>query len=242
MPNSVIASTETGAVPRQWLGAPLLLMLALAVMETTGADIAVSHWFYDASVHAFPWRHSFLLDTVMHHWAKYSVILLTCMAAAGYALTYVIPALQAQRRLLLFVALAMALAPLAVTLLKQVTDRPCPWDLAEFGGALPHTRLFEFRGEQHARGLCFPAGHASTGFALLALFFAAHHRRRARLARIALAGGVAAGLLLGAGRIAQGAHFLSHVLWSGLVCWLVMLGLYILLLRSGAAGSATDSA
>jgi membrane-associated PAP2 superfamily phosphatase len=41
-----------------------------------------------------------------------------------------------------------------------------------------------------------------------------------------LGAGIAAGLLLGIGRIARGAHFLSHVLWSGLVCWLVMVCLY----------------
>lgn len=242
MPNSVTASTDAGGLPRVWLAAPLMLVLALVGMEATGIDIAVSRWFYDPANHAFPLRHAFLLDTVMHHWTKYSVVLLTCMITAACALTYVIPALRTQRRLLLFVAMAMALAPLAVTFLKQVTDRPCPWDLAEFGGALPHTRLFESRGEQHARGLCFPAGHASTGFALLALFFAAHHRRRARLARVALSAGLAAGLLLGGGRIAQGAHFLSHVLWAGVVCWLVMLLLYVLLLRSGSARSATDTA
>jgi len=213
----------------------------LLVMEMTGADVAFSHWFYDASTRTFPLRQTFLFDTVMHHWAKYSVILLTCLAAAACAFTHIIPALRPQRRLLLFVVLAMALAPLTVTLLKQVTDRPCPWDLAEFSGALPHTRLFESRGEQHARGLCFPAGHASTGYALLALFFAAHHRRRVRLARISLSAGLAAGLLLGGGRIAQGAHFLSHVLWSGVVCWLVMVLLYVLILRNGGDHSTTDT-
>jgi membrane-associated PAP2 superfamily phosphatase len=241
MRNKPPASVEAGAIPRHWLAAPLLLGLMLVGMENTGADIAVSHWFYDAAAHTFPLRYSFLLDTMMHHWAKYSVILLTCMVGAGYAFTFVIPALRAQRRLLLFIVLAMTLAPLTVTLLKQVTDRPCPWDLAEFGGALPHTRLFESRGEVHARGQCFPAGHASTGFALLALFFAAHHRRRMQLARAALAAGIAAGLLLGVGRIAQGAHFLSHVLWAGLVCWLVMVVLYGLMLRGDTAGSVTAS-
>jgi len=48
-------------------------------------------------------------------------------------------------------------------------------------------------------------------------------------------------LTLGGGRIAQGAHFLSHVLWSGVVCWLVMVLLYALLLRPGASPSAADT-
>ena len=64
----------------------------------------------------------------------------------------------------------------------------------------------------------------------MAFFFAAHRSRRDWRARGLLAAGLSAGLILGFGRIAQGAHFLSHVLWSGLVCWLVMVGLYALLL------------
>lgn len=231
---SAEAGTAAGAIPGCWVIVPLLLMPALLAMEMTGADPAVSGWFYDPAAHAFPLRDSFLFDTVLHHWVKYTVILATCMVAAAWAYTYLVPALRHWRELLLFIALAMTLAPLTVTMLKQVTDRPCPWDLAEFGGAVPHTRLFESRGPHHARGLCFPAGHAATGFALLAFFFAAHHRRHPRLARAALLAGMAAGLVLGLGRVAQGAHFLSHVLWSGLVCWLVMVGLYALMFRPRA--------
>lgn len=231
----------TAPIPLIWIIAPLAIAAALAPIEKTGLDIGISSWFYDPSARGFPLRDSFLLDAVMHHWAKYLVILLTSLAAAAFAFTYLAPELKEQRRLLLFITLAMALAPLTVTALKQVTDRPCPWDLAEFGGAEPYTHLFESRGNNHARGLCFPAGHASTGFALLALFFAAHHRRRAQLARIALMAGILAGLLLGGGRIVQGAHFLSHVLWSGVVCWLVMVLLYALILRTGSTGPVADS-
>lgn len=241
-PAAQAASTAGAAtIPLAWIIAPLGVVVGLGILDKTGLDVGISNWFYDPSIHGFPLRDSFLLDAVMHHWAKYLVILLTSLAAAAFAFTYLVPELREQRRLLLFITLAMALAPLAVTALKQVTDRPCPWDLAEFGGAEPYTHLFESRGNNHARGLCFPAGHASTGFALLALFFAAHHRRRARLARIALMAGILAGLLLGGGRIVQGAHFLSHVLWSGVVCWLVMVLLYALLLRPGGA-SAADTA
>jgi len=44
--------------------------------------------------------------------------------------------------------------------------------------------------------------------------------------------------LFGLARIAQGAHFLSHNLWSGLVCWLVILAIYVVILRPGAKPSA----
>lgn len=227
-------------IPRCWLIAPLVLLAALLAMETTGIDRAVSQWFYDQGTHSFPLRTSFLFETVLHHWAKYSVILGTSVIAAAFVFTYFVPLLQRQRRLLLFLVLAMTLAPLSVTALKEVTDRPCPWDLADYGGGAPYTHLFETRERPHARGLCFPAGQASTGFALMAFFFAAHRERRDALKRAALLTGAFAGFLLGMGRVAQGAHFVSHVLWSGLVCWLVMVGLYALLFglrRSPASDS-----
>lgn len=222
-------STGRGPIPRRWLIAPALLMAALVLLEGTNTDIATSRWFFDTATQTFPLRQTFLLETVLHYWTKYVVILATCLLAAAYAYTYLVPALLRQRRQLLFLVLAMTLAPLAVTTLKEITDRPCPWDLVAFGGSTPYTKLFTARRQPHAPGLCFPAGHPATGFALMALFFVAHRERRRRLAAAALLVGVASGLVLGLGRIAQGAHFLSHVLWSGLVCWLVMVGLYALL-------------
>jgi len=223
------SSSVQQQLPRVWIIAPLLLLLALLALEGTSIDRDVSLWFFDAGTRSFPLRNDFLFDTVLHHWAKYAVILATVAAGIMTLLTWVVPALKPKRRLLLFVVMAMTLAPVAVTSLKQVTDRPCPWDLVEFGGSIPSTPLFQHRSLPHGRGLCFPAGHASTGFALMAFYFAAFRERRHRLARAVLILGVLTGLLLGLGRIAQGAHFVSHVLWAGLVCWLVMLTLHLLL-------------
>lgn len=230
-----------GEIPLAWLYAPLIIAAALIALEFTDFDRIVSNWFFDAGAAVFPLRHTFLFDTVLHHWTKYLVILATCLIIAAYLLSFIAGALQSRRRVLLFLGVALALAPLTVSTLKLVSDRSCPWDLADYGGAVPYTRLFDSQSLPHAPGRCFPAGHASTGFALMAFFFAAHRVRRNRLARGLLIAGVFAGLILGFGRIAQGAHFLSHVLWSGLVCWLVMVGLYALLLAKPDPNSAVKS-
>lgn len=234
-------STDHSGVPQSWLLAPLAAAAALIALETTNLDRIVSDWFYDTGAAAFPLRHTFLFDTVLHHWAKYLVILATCLIIAAFLLSFITGALLSQRRMLLFLGLALALAPLTVSTMKVVSDRSCPWDLADYGGDAPYTRLFESQSRPHAPGHCFPAGHASTGFALMAFFFAARHSGRDRLARALLAAGMSAGLILGFGRIAQGAHFLSHVLWSGLVCWLVMVGLYALLLAKPRVNLAAET-
>jgi membrane-associated PAP2 superfamily phosphatase len=65
----------------------------------------------------------------------------------------------------------------------------------------------------------------------MAFYFAGRHLRNCRLAYWGLFGGFGLGFVLGFGRVMQGAHFLSHQLWTALICWLVMLALYELLLR-----------
>jgi membrane-associated PAP2 superfamily phosphatase len=171
-------------------------------------------------------RSDFWLDVVMHHWVKYAVLTVGTVVGAGVVLSYVVPAWRRHRRVLLFLLAAVTLAPLSVVLGKALSSRHCPWDIDEFGGLVPYTRLFEPLAPHVPAGHCFPAGHASTGFVLMAFYFVAYALRRPRAARYALLFGVCAGLTLGLGRVLQGAHFASHVLWSGLYCWAVMLALY----------------
>jgi membrane-associated PAP2 superfamily phosphatase len=222
-------------IPRAWLIWPALLAAALVVLDfTTDSDRAVTRFVYDAQADAFPLRNNFWIEVVMHHWAKYAVITLGALVLGGLLLTYVLPALDAQRRILVFLALALVLAPLSVSVGKAVSPKHCPWDVDEFGGLVPYTRIFEAPTANVPPGHCFPAGHASTGFALMAFYFAAHARRMKKTARAALALGIAAGFVLGWGRVLQGAHFMSHVFWSGLLCWVVMVTLYVLVLRNDA--------
>jgi membrane-associated PAP2 superfamily phosphatase len=156
------------------------------------------------------------------------------LAAAGFALSYVVEAVTPHRRVLLFIALSLTLAPATVSSLKHVTNKHCPWDLQDYGGLLPYTRLLE-ASPADKQGRCFPAGHASAGFSLLAFYFAGRMRGNARWARLGLALGLGAGAVLGLGRMVQGAHFLTHTLWSGLVCWTVIALLYVAMLRAAGA-------
>ena len=202
----------------------------LLALEPTGVDSAVSSWFFDAASHAFPLRHNGLLERVGHQWARELVVVVACSGVAAFLLSFALPSLRPVRRLLLFLTLALTLAPLAVTLLKASSMRHCPWNLQEFGGFAPHLSLFEAVPPGLPPGHCFPSGHASAGFALFAFYFAGLYLGRWRLMHAGLWGSIAAGMAFGMVRVAQGAHFLSHDLWSALVCWLVILGLYVAIL------------
>ena len=62
------------------------------------------------------------------------------------------------------------------------------------------------------------AAAASAGFAFVGGYFALR-RRQPRAARLWLAASLAAGLILGAAQQVRGAHFMSHTLWTGWLCW-----------------------
>ncbi len=222
------APAGNGVCPQRWLAhlaAAIVAAAALLWLETTDVDRSITSWFFDPVANRFPLRHDEFLEVVLHHWAKYAVVLLGMLALGGFVLAFLIEPLRPQRRVLLFVALSLTLAPASVTTLKTVSNKHCPWDLADYGGLVPYTRLFDTTPSGIKSGHCFPAGHASTGFALMAFYFVGRARGSRRAARNGLAAGLLAGSALGLGRIAQGAHFLSHTLWSGLVCWLVILAL-----------------
>jgi membrane-associated PAP2 superfamily phosphatase len=218
------------AAPLRWITIPLLIATLLLILDlTTDLDRTLTRYAYDAHSAGFPLRNNYWLDVVMHHWTKYAVVTVGFLAAAAFVLSYALPPLQPHRRVLLFLVLAVALAPLSVTAGKAASARHCPWDVEEFGGLVPYTRMFEPIAPAVKAGHCFPAGHASTGFALMAFYFAAYARGMRKAAAAALTIGIAAGLVLGAGRVLQGAHFASHVVWAGVVCWAVMVILYAML-------------
>jgi len=215
------------------LGPALVAALALLALETTRLDSTVSHWFFNTASGQFPLRYNSAFEIVTHQWAKYVVVLIACAAIASWLMSFVLPALMDRRRVLLFLSLALTLAPATVSLLKDASPRSCPYDLVEYGGHAPHLGLLEAAPPGEPPGRCFPSGHASAGFCLLAFYFAGLALGNRRLALAGLWGGMAAGLAFGMARVAQGAHFLSHNLWSALVCWLVILALYVAVIDLG---------
>jgi membrane-associated PAP2 superfamily phosphatase len=223
-------------VRRQSLIALVLAAALLLAFETTSLDTAFSALFYDPASRGFPWRYDWFLEVVMHRWAKNLLWAFGLLCLAGWLLSFAVGALRPPRRRLLYLTLALGLGPAAVAGLKVATDKHCPWDLEIYGGSLPHVRLLEPRPEGLPPGRCFPGGHAAGGFALMSLWFV-WHRDRPRRAAVALAAGFACGLALGFGRIMQGAHFLSHILWAAWVCWAMALLLYALILEREAAPS-----
>ncbi|MGE4405202.1 phosphatase PAP2 family protein [Pseudomonas sp.] len=209
-------------------GAPAAAMAALLLGDPTQLDFALSRLFYEPGV-GFVGRHSWLLEDFLHDRVKQLVIVIGVLAIAGFLLSLLPTRLARWRRPLGYLVLALGLSTSIVTPLKALTGVHCPWSLSEFGGSETFTPLLSARAPTLKPGRCWPGGHASAGFSLLALFFVLRDRHQ-RLARSALGLALGLGLVLSLGRIMQGAHFLSHNLWTLLFDWSICLACYRLVL------------
>ena len=132
------------------------------------------------------------------------------------------------------VLLVVVLGPgLAVnTVLKDHWGRARPSQVMEFGGSQAFTAA-PLPASTCDKNCSFVSGHAAVGFGLIAYSLLAMTPTRRR---IITAGAVAAGTLIGLARMAQGAHFLSDVVFAGLVvCGLAQFLGWALLERDLAA-------
>ena len=130
-------------------------------------------------------------------------------------------------RFLLFVLAALAVGPgLVVNAgFKDNWGRARPRDVTEFAGDRQFTPALQPT-DQCDRNCSFVAGHPSVVYWLAALGFAVAAGRRRNRVFVAAA---ALGLVAGLGRIVQGGHFLSDVIFSGLAVFAVIwvLAMYV---------------
>lgn len=129
------------------------------------------------------------------------------------------------RRGILVVVLAAIFVPSITGLLKSNTNMPCPRDLTTYGGLYPKTKVWEsfpqeILEKQHNKLKCWPAGHASGGFALMSFFFL-FKRKRNRY--IALGIALFVGWAMGTYKMIIGDHFFSHTFITMVLAWLVIL-------------------
>jgi membrane-associated PAP2 superfamily phosphatase len=212
-----------------WLaGLPALLMLFLLVVDLREIDFALARPFYESG-EGFIWRYSYFFEQIMHTRARQVVIFGALIILLAWVASSRDWALSGWRRELTYSVLAIVLSAAVVPLLKALTDVHCPWSLSEFGGIETYTPFLSLRAETMQPGRCWPGGHAATGFSLLALFFALRDRRP-EWAKRALIGALVLGWVLSLGRMVQGAHFISHNLWTLLIDWQICLVLYRLML------------
>ncbi|WP_440108369.1 phosphatase PAP2 family protein [Acidovorax sp. BL-A-41-H1] len=217
MSSDSFPAAGSAATLRTLLWWTLAGLAAAVAWDAGGGDLLLAQPFGTAT--GFPWRDHWFLVQVMHEDARrLGWLLVLLLTLAVWWPQGVLRRIDAMERLQMAVSALLALA--VVSIAKNLSTTSCPWDLAQFGGVARHVSHWSMGVLDGGGGRCFPAGHASAGFAFLGGYFALRHKAPAA-ARWWLAGSLVAGLVLGAAQQMRGAHFMSHTLWTGWLCWTV---------------------
>ena len=188
----------------------------LFLMEQTMLDLWLADQWYALEGGHWAWRNHWVSYDLIHHHGKQLIIAIGLSALLMLAISFIRPAFRHWRAPMSYLFTSMAVVPALITSFKRLSPVNCPWDLGRYGGDLPYVRTFDHHFGLNSLGHCFPAGHASGGFILLAIYLAAlpFVRRPARF----LLPGFVIGWTFALGQQARGGHFLSHDLWTLSIC------------------------
>lgn len=180
-------------------------------------DQITADWLYRWQGHQWYFQHYWITQEVIHIGGKWLSVVMGLVILGSGLLVSRLPAYRHWQRPLAYVFLATASSVILVSLLKGLTHLACPWDFSRYGGDLPWvSRWQHWLPQGNIR--CFPAGHASAGYAWLSLYFVAiGHAKRWRWAGFIF--GFTLGLIFGFSQQLRGAHFLSHDLTTAILCW-----------------------
>jgi len=176
-------------------------------------------WIYGRSA---PW--SWLYD-----YGEIPTFILVAAALAIFTASRFGRVAEAYRKPCLVVILTVIIGPgiLVNGLFKGCWGRPRPAEISAFGG------VWDFRTPAQpgvlGRGKSFTCGHCAMAFAVAS--GVAVHPLHPGAALLFLVSGLAYGAVMGVARMAQGGHFPTDVLWSGVIVLVVLTALYYLVLK-----------
>jgi membrane-associated PAP2 superfamily phosphatase len=187
--------------------------------------------FWPAGAH-FPW-------TFLYHYGPIPAFVLAGAALAGLVAGFFVHKLAGCRKKTIFILLFLAIGPGLVVnvLLKDQLGRPRPREVVEFGGSDQYTPCWQLG--TAGKNSSFPSGHAAVAFFMIAPWFVLRDEKYG-VAVGFLVFGMSLGTLVGIARILQGGHFVSDVIWSGGLIYLVG-GLLAVALGFGRQGSCNRS-
>ncbi|MGI9571141.1 MAG: phosphatase PAP2 family protein [Desulfobulbia bacterium] len=188
-------------------------------------DILVSLMFY-ASKNEFLLRGNFIGD-ILRNFFK----LIYVSALVVTIISLLVALLDKANRLtnhinkLVFVLLCLSIGPglIANLTFKANWERARPIQIEQFGGTKSFSPPLIISDQCEGSNCSFVSGEASNIFSL---FFALGLILRSLYRRRLFAAAIFAGLASGFVRIAQGAHFLSDVIYAGIFMWFTSLAIY----------------
>jgi len=210
----------------------LLLMAAVIAIENyTNLDIIIQNHIFNFETKAWPIPHELhkKLSPIFYNGMKALVTAIGTICAIYLLSCWKIEKNRKKFLPVLVVLLSTMLVPATVGKLKRVTNTYCPAQLQEYNGPIPYVKLLQhYPADFHPPhpGRCFPAGHVTGTFSLMALYLIFEDRRR-KYAALAFA--ITLGCIAGTYQMLRGEHFLSHNLTSALLAALIIYFLNLLL-------------
>jgi lipid A 4'-phosphatase len=126
--------------------------------------------------------------------------------------------------LLLILTMVIGAGIIVHVLLKDQWGRPRPKQTVEFGGEQAFRPYYSPNFfDQPEPSKSFPCGHCTMGFYFFSLAIVGERLKNKTLIYISYFTAISLGSLLGLARMAQGGHYLSDVLWTALIMWLITL-------------------
>ena len=160
----------------------------------------------------FPLRQQWALAELNHRYVKDLLILVYITLLLGWLASLKWQNWYIRRCEFGYFFSMVVLTTASIGILKSQSAHACPWNMTipTYNGI-----FWDFSA---TAGHCFPGGHASSGFALMAGYFVYRISNRKR-AYFLLIAAVILGLAMGWAQMMRGAHFLSHNLWTGWIIW-----------------------
>lgn len=195
-------------IPYPWIAA--FVILALLFIRFPQIDIWFSDLFWDPENRFFRF-HTLPVLIIYHSVEVLSIILvggLLTLSIVSWRKRRAVWGLTPRRWFYLLLVLALGPGLLVNLIAKNISGRARPNYIIEFGGNQTFTPAFMISDQCHTN-CSFVSGHASFGFYFVALaMIMRRHRKKV------FAAAVLYGLVVGLGRIMQGGHYLSDVIFA----------------------------
>jgi membrane-associated PAP2 superfamily phosphatase len=218
----------------------LVLLAGVGVFfQCTGADLAVQDRLYDFETGRwFANRHSWWQEIIFHSATRWLATTFASWVLLRHVIGHwwrrVAPRTGARPFHAAVVLLTMGLTIGVTSLGKKATHAFCPSQITRYGGPEAYVKTWTRYTEETRPvkyGVCWPAGHASGGFGMMA---SASLARTPRGRRRGILAGLTLGWIMGGYQMLKGAHYLSDTLVTMLLAWILHLALRrIWLLRRG---------
>ncbi len=230
-------STAVPGKPAPYLRADLLALTACIALFTLfpRLDLQVSAWLHDPRT-GFRWAQEPLVLLSYEVFKAHRIGWIVLALAASLVAMHFMPTAQTgRRRAVAFLLALILLGPvLAVNAgFKNHWGRARPVRVMQFGGTSAYSPPLWPALECRAN-CSFVSGHAAAAFVLTGLYWITRRRRW-------LAAGLALGSAVGLGRMLQGGHFLSDVVFAFWTIYLIGGGLAWLMLGQHGTGAGTQA-